>query len=123
MAPRPTCKALSHRRPRQAVADVVAQVNAGIKAVAQADHLVVADFGALTTATFGTDISPNTTVQIGNVTIHLDQSTSSNPSTAGFVSDGIHPNTTLQGVIADLFVQASTPATAPAYRCSAKHRY
>ncbi len=91
---------------RQAVADVVAQVNDAIKAVAQADHLVVADLGALTTATFGTDLSPNTTISIGGVTIQLNATTSSNPSTAGFVSDGIHPNTTLQGVIADLFLQA-----------------
>ncbi len=91
---------------RQAVADVVAQVNDGIKALAQSDHLAVADLGALVTAMFGPDTSPNTTIEIGGVTIQLNASTSSNPSTAGFVSDGIHPNTTLQGVLANLFIQA-----------------
>ena len=91
---------------RQLVANVVAQVNADIRSTAQADHIVVADLSGLVGATFGPEGSFNTNVLIGNVQIHLNQTTSSNPSQAGFVSDGVHPNTTLQGVLANLFIQA-----------------
>jgi hypothetical protein len=91
---------------RQLVDNAIAQVNAGIKSVAQTNHLVVADLASLTQTVFGTEANPNSTVQIGGVTINLTQKTSSNPSTAAFVSDGIHPNTTIQGVMGDLFMQA-----------------
>ena len=52
---------------RQAVANVLAQVNADIKATAQSDHIVVADVSALLGATFGKEGAFNTTVKIGNV--------------------------------------------------------
>ncbi|HVU88911.1 MAG TPA: SGNH/GDSL hydrolase family protein [Pirellulales bacterium] len=91
---------------RQLVANVIAQVNAGIKATAQADHIVVADLSAMIGATFGTEGNFRTTVSIGNVPINLTQSTSSTSSQAGFCADGIHPYTTLQGTLADLLVQA-----------------
>jgi lysophospholipase L1-like esterase len=91
---------------RQAVTDVIHQVNLGIIGLAQTDHLVVADLAAMGAATFGTNASPNANLLIGNVPIHLNQTTSSNPSQAAFVSDGVHPNTTIQGVMADLFMQA-----------------
>ncbi len=91
---------------RQLVANAVAQVNAGIKATAQADHIVVADLSALIGATFGPESGFHTTVSIGNVPIYLNQTTSSSSSQAGFCSDGIHAYTTLQGVLGNLLVQA-----------------
>ena len=91
---------------RQLVANAIDQVNQGIKALAQSDHIVVADMASMINAVFGPESAFHTTVLIGNVTINLNQTTSSNPSTAGFVSDGIHPNTTMQGVLANLFMQA-----------------
>lgn len=91
---------------RQLVANVVAQVNAGIKATAQADHIVVADLSALIAATFGTEGHFNTTLMLGGVPINLTQTTSSSSSQAGFCSDGIHAYTTLQGTLGNLLVQA-----------------
>jgi lysophospholipase L1-like esterase len=91
---------------RQLVANVVAQVNAGIKATAQADHIVVADLSALIAATFGTEGHFNTTITLGGVPIYLTQTTSSSSSQAGFCSDGIHAYTTLQGTLGNLLVQA-----------------
>ena len=91
---------------RQAVANVVAQVNAGIKATAQADHIVVADLSSLISATFGVEGSFNTTIKIGNVPIYLTQTTSSTSSQAGFCSDGIHAYSTLQGTLANLIAQS-----------------
>jgi hypothetical protein len=91
---------------RQLVANAVAQVNTGIKGIAQSDHIVVADLSAMISKVFGSEGSFNTTVKIGNVTINLTQSTSSTSSTAGFCVDGIHPYTTLQGTLGNLFAQA-----------------
>ena len=90
----------------QLVDNVLAQVNAGIMGLAQTDHLVVADVASLTNLVFGTAANPNTTVVIGGVTINLTQKTASNPSTAGFVNDGVHPNTVLQGVLGNIIMKA-----------------
>jgi hypothetical protein len=81
----------------QLVDNVLAQVNLGIEGIAQTHHLVVADVASLTNLVFGTAADPNSTVQIGGVTINLDAKTTSNPSTAAFVNDGVHPNTVIQG--------------------------
>lgn len=92
---------------RQHVADAISAVNQGIKGLAQLDHIVVADLGSLITAVFGPEHDLHTTVPIGNNTIYLQQitDTSGNPHNAGFVHDSIHPNTILQGVMANLFAQ------------------
>jgi hypothetical protein len=57
---------------------------------------------------FGPHGSHNSTLLIGNVAIQLgqiDTSGGGNP-TAGFVDDGVHPNTTLQGVFANVIMEA-----------------
>jgi MYXO-CTERM domain-containing protein len=94
---------------RQAVADVIAnQLNPAIEALAVAHQVAYVDLGAALAEMFGPHTSPNSTLSIGNVNINLnsiDTSIGSNP-TAGFVHDGVHPNTTLQGLIANLALEA-----------------
>ena len=91
---------------RQLVSNVVGQINQGIIGVAQHDHLVVADLGAFQIAAMGTDLAMKTSVLVGNVSIDLTQSATSNPSNAAWIFGGTHPNSTLQGVMANLFAQA-----------------
>jgi hypothetical protein len=95
---------------RQNVSNVVAQINQGIINVAQQNHVVVADLGAFQTAAMGTDLSMKTSILIGNVSIDLTQSATSNPSNAAWIFGGTHPNSTLQGVMANLFAQAADDA-------------
>ncbi len=100
--------ALTDAAGRQRVADAISQLNTGIDSIAQTRQLPVVDFFGASLAIFGTHQSANTTLLIGNVTIHLDQSDTSggaNP-TAGFVHDGVHPNTTLQGIFANVIATA-----------------
>jgi hypothetical protein len=62
------------------------------------------DLSGASMAMFGSHQVPRMTLPVGNVSIALDQSdtaTGSNP-TAGFVHDGIHPNSVLQGIFANL---------------------
>ena len=90
----------------QLVDNALAQVNAGIQAIAQANHLVVADISSLSTVVFGTAANPNSVVEIGGVPIYLDEKTDSNPSNAAFVNDGVHPNTVIQGVLGNVIMDA-----------------
>ena len=88
---------------RQRVADAISQLTAQIDATAALRRLPVVDFFGAAVAMFGTHQAPNAELLIGNVAIQLGQNDTAaggNP-TAGFVHDGIHPNTTLQGVIAN----------------------
>jgi lysophospholipase L1-like esterase len=92
---------------RQLVSDVIQQVNSGIDAIAQARLLAVVDMFGATLAIFGPHGSPNAVLTLGNVAIDLlasDTASGGNP-TAGFVHDGIHPNTTLQGIMANTLLE------------------
>jgi hypothetical protein len=93
---------------RQRVADAISQLNAGIDATAQTRQLVVVEMFDAALAIFGPHDSPKSTLLIGNVAIQLGQSDTGgggNP-TAAFVHDGVHPNTTLQGVFANVIMAA-----------------
>ncbi len=93
---------------RQDVQDVIIQVNNGIEVLAQQRGLVYVDFLGAEIAIFGPHGSPNAVLTIGNVDIFLAQSDTNvggNP-TAGFVHDGIHPNTTFQGIVANFMLEA-----------------
>ena len=93
---------------RQDVQNAIIQANDGLEVLAQQQGLVYVDFLSAAIAIFGAHGSPTGSITIGNVVIDLtasDTSLGGNP-TAGFVHDGIHPNTTLQGIIANLFLEA-----------------
>lgn len=93
---------------RQLVTNVIQQVNAGILSLAESHHLVYVDMNRIAATIFGTNNSPHSTFLVGNVPINLlqiDTSTGANP-TAGFVEDGIHLNTVLQGLVANEFLDA-----------------
>jgi hypothetical protein len=93
---------------RDRVTVVIQRVNAGLLGLAQEYHLVLVDAFALAQAAWGTNQSPRTTLLIGNVPIQLrqyDTSTNTNP-TAAFVHDRTHPHTTMQGVLANVIIEA-----------------
>jgi lysophospholipase L1-like esterase len=93
---------------RDRVTAVIQQVNAGLLALAQQYHLILVDAFALAQTAWGTNQNPRTTLLLGNVTIQLrqaDTSTNSNP-TAAFVNDDTHPHTTMQGVLANVIMEA-----------------
>ena len=82
------------------------RLNAGILHAAQTTHIAAVNYDLLVSALFGSTITSNSSILIGNVPIFLNQDTNHNPSQAAFVSDGIHPNTAVQGILANMFMQA-----------------
>jgi lysophospholipase L1-like esterase len=93
---------------RQAVTDVLAnQLNPAIQAIAQANNLALIDVFGLTNAIVGTPLNLHPTVTIGNVNIQLQQvdTPSGTVPLSGFVDDGVHPHTTIQGTIANLVME------------------
>ncbi|MHC4108554.1 MAG: GDSL-type esterase/lipase family protein [Planctomycetota bacterium] len=93
---------------RQNVANVIAQLNDRLIDVARDHDAVLVDASAFAQAVFGSHHALNEFLPIGNVDIQLweaDTTTNTNPL-AGFVDDGAHPHTHLQGVIANLMVEA-----------------
>lgn len=93
---------------RNRVTAAVNQVNLGIDSIARQHHVVLVDLNALGTSIFGTNTSLRQFLAIGNVNIQLfnrDTTTNSNPL-AGFVDDGAHPHTTLQGIFANVMMTA-----------------
>jgi lysophospholipase L1-like esterase len=93
---------------RQDVADAISELNTGMEAIAMTRGLVYIDFYAATKVIFGEHASPNASISIGAVSVSLSASDTSGGGipTAGFVDDGIHPNTTLQGIFANTILEA-----------------
>ena len=93
---------------RDRVTAAVARVNAGLDALAQSKQIPRVDLFGASHAIFGTNALPKTSLLLGNVTIDLNQvdTPSGGDPTAGFNHDGVHPNTTLQGILANLFMRA-----------------
>lgn len=93
---------------RDRVTAVIAQVNAQVESIARQNHAVLVDLNAFATAILGTNGALRQFLTIGNVSIQLfnrDTTGHTNPL-AGFVDDGAHPHTTLQGVFANLLMTA-----------------
>jgi lysophospholipase L1-like esterase len=93
---------------RQDVTNVIDELNAALHAEAEARGLVIIDIGAALVSIFGTHLSPNTSILVGNVSIDLTGSDTELGAipTAGFVHDGVHPNTVLQGIVANSIMEA-----------------
>jgi lysophospholipase L1-like esterase len=93
---------------RDRVTAVIQQLNAGVLGLAQQYHLVLVDVFGMAQVAWGTNTNPRTTLLIGNVPIQLraaDTSSNGNPL-AAFVDDRVHPNTTMQGVLANVIMEA-----------------
>jgi phospholipase/lecithinase/hemolysin len=93
---------------RNRVTAAVARVNAGLEDAARDYRIVLLDLNGLSTAVFGTNTALRQFLKIGNVDIQLlnrDTAAHANPL-AGFVDDGAHPHTTVQGVFANAVMAA-----------------
>ena len=93
---------------RQRVTNVIARVNQGVETIARDNGTVLVDLAAMGTTMFGTHASLRQTLTIGGVPIGLtrrDTASHSDPL-AGFVDDGAHPHTTIQGAFANLMMTA-----------------
>ena len=93
---------------RNKVAAVVTRVNTGIETIAHNHRVVLVDLNKMGSNILGTNTALKQFLTIGNVQIQLfnrDTTTHTNPL-AGFVDDGAHPHTTLQGVFANLVMSA-----------------
>lgn len=89
---------------RDRVSTAIAALNAELDNLAQEKQIVMVDFASLGEAIFGTNHDLNEFLPIGGWDIRLwqaDTPGNDNPA-AGFVHDGIHPHTTLQGVVANV---------------------
>ncbi|MBL0926584.1 MAG: hypothetical protein IBJ11_02890 [Phycisphaerales bacterium] len=93
---------------RDRVNATIADLNARLKVLAYQQGLVLIDVYRLTKVIFGSNAAPSPTFTVGGVVIQLlqgDTTAGGNP-TAGFVDDRFHPNTTIQGVMANLMITA-----------------
>ena len=79
-----------------------------LRALARTKKLPYVDLYGLSWAMFGSHTQHNSTLTIGGVAIKLlesDTTGHTNPL-AGFVHDGVHPHTTLQGLFANVMMTA-----------------
>jgi len=93
---------------RNRVTAVIARVNEGVEQIARDHRLVLVDLNRRATSIIGTNTALKQFLVIGNVNIQLfnrDTAAHANPL-AGFVDDGAHPHTTLQGVFANVMMTA-----------------
>lgn len=93
---------------RERVSTAIRRVNDGLKALARTKKLPYVDLYGLSWAMFGSHTQHNSILTIGGVNIKLlenDTTGHTNPL-AGFVHDGVHPHTTLQGLFANVMVTA-----------------
>ena len=95
---------------RERVSAAIQQANAGLLALAQKYQVPLVDAFGLQQVIFGSNTNLQQTLYIGNVAINLKQSDSdptNHPNrTAAFVADGAHPHTTIQGLFANMALEA-----------------
>lgn len=93
---------------RQNVTEVIGDLNAILADLAADREIVLVDIESLATSIFGTNFEAVEVLLLGNVEIFITKSDApdnSNPQ-AGFVHDDIHPHTTLQGLFANVMIEA-----------------
>jgi lysophospholipase L1-like esterase len=91
---------------RDRVTAVLTEFSNRVRALAEDRHLAFVDLLAFGKAAFGTNTAPRSTLLVGNVAINLNLISSQSGTAAGFVEDGIHPHTVVQGVIANIWLAA-----------------
>jgi hypothetical protein len=93
---------------RENVTAVINDLNDLVADLAADREIVLIDIASLATGIFGTNFEPNDILLLGNVEIYINKSDTqdnANPQ-AGFVHDDIHPHTTLQGLFANVMIEA-----------------
>ncbi|HXR05019.1 MAG TPA: SGNH/GDSL hydrolase family protein [Verrucomicrobiae bacterium] len=93
---------------RDRVAAAIQDLNLGMRTLAQKYQVPLMDWFALEKTILGPNTNLNSTLKVGNVTIFLRAIDPGPPNlepTNAFVLDGFHPNTTLQGIFANLILQ------------------
>jgi lysophospholipase L1-like esterase len=95
---------------RELVSAAIEQANAGLASLAQKYQVPLVDAFHLQQVIFGSNTNLHQYLYIGNVAINLQQSDSdptNHPNrTAAFVADGAHPHTTIQGLFANMALEA-----------------
>jgi len=94
---------------RQLVAQAIQSANSGLKNLAQKYQAPLMDWYGLQSAVFGSNTNLRSTILVGNVAMNLRGSDPGPPQLAptnAFVSDGFHPNTVVQELLANLVLQA-----------------
>lgn len=93
---------------RDNVTAAIAKVNAEIELIARRKRLVLLDLSAMATAIFGTNTNLKQFLTVGNVNIQLFNRDTAQHTVplAGFVDDGAHPHTAVQGVFANAVMTA-----------------
>jgi hypothetical protein len=93
---------------RERVTTAIRQLNEDVEGLAQAHGLMLVDLFGFAQALFGTNENPREFLIVGGVSIELwerDTTTNDYPE-AGFVHDGAHPHTHLQGLMANVVITA-----------------
>jgi lysophospholipase L1-like esterase len=102
-------KVLSNASDRQLVTAAVESANSGLKNLAQKYQVPLMDWYGLETAVFGSNENLRSTLLVGNVSINMRGIDPGPPQWTpkdAFVSDGFHPNTLVQELLANLILQA-----------------
>jgi hypothetical protein len=89
---------------RQRVTDVMQNVDDRLRQVAAQNGIPFVDMFAFGERVFGTQAMPNSLLLVGGVPIQVLQAGVA--PTNGFVDDGIHYHTVIQGLMANLFLEA-----------------
>lgn len=93
---------------RERVTNVIKQLNVGVENLAKEHKLMLVHLFGFSRSVFGTNHDLQEFLILGGVPIELwvsDTSGNDHPQ-AGFVHDGVHPHTHLQGMMANLFATA-----------------
>ena len=94
---------------RDRVDAAIQSVNAGLKNLAQKYQVPLMDWHGLEKAILGPNTNLYATLTLGNVNLNLRGSDPGPPNSAptnAFVSDSFHPNTAMQGIFANVVLQA-----------------
>jgi hypothetical protein len=91
---------------RDRVTAVLTEFSSRVLQLAEDRNLTFVDLLAFGKAAFGTNAAPRSTLLVGNVAINLNLISSQSGTAAGFVEDGIHPHTVVQGIMANVWLAA-----------------